>query len=595
MPTPVEQIKERLSIVDVVGSYVKLTKAGGSYKALCPFHNERTPSFNVSPSRDAFYCFGCQKGGDIFSFVEAIEGVEFPEALRMLADRAGVVLKRESGESRSERERLLAIMESAASYYEERLSEQPEVKKYLLGRGLTEETMKAWRIGYAPMPESGDMGSWSRILVHLRRERYSDEEIVKAGLVKAGERGGYYDRFRGRVMFPLFDPSGRPVAFSGRIFGNQKTKGGEDPAKYVNSPEGPLYDKSALLFGFDRAKTAIRKQNFSIVVEGQMDVIMAHQAGTENAVATSGTALTERHLTLLKRLSENVVFAFDADQAGVAASARAFSLALAVGMNVRLARVPDGKDPADYIAKDPIGWPKVVAESVHIVDYYLGVLRDEKLSGRALGEAVRTRVLPLLAEIPSKIEVSHFVAQVARALGAPETAVWEDLVRIRSARDMTPARRPAEPARDARPVHPAIERSRRQVAEEEFIGILSWQKKMDPPALDLARFESEYTALLARHGVSRQEVGPDEIEILVMRMEHTHEHGPGLEGTMGELLDTLEAEVLREKQAELWRRLAEAESRGAKEDAKGILQNYQEITPRLLEIEDRRRRRTEKV
>jgi DNA primase len=325
MSTPVEQIKARLSIVDVVGSYIKLDKAGSSFKALCPFHNEKSPSFNVSPSRDAYYCFGCNRGGDIFSFVEEIEGIEFVDALKLLADRAGVTLTHDIKENKSEREHLASLMEEATLFYERQLLQNTAVKAYLVDRGLTEETVRSFRIGFAPL-------EWRAVYDHLRSKHFSDAEIEKAGLVKPTEGKEPYDRFRGRVMFPIFDANGRVVAFSGRVFGEQKNKDGSDVAKYINSPETPLYDKSSIMFGYDRAKRAIRTQNFTILVEGQMDLIMSHQAGTENTVAVSGTALTEKHLTLLKRLSDNLVFAFDADEAGLRATARAFRLALALGM-----------------------------------------------------------------------------------------------------------------------------------------------------------------------------------------------------------------------------------------------------------------------
>src|SRR3989344_3168081 len=381
MPTPVEQIKARLSAKDVISSCIKLDKAGGSYKALCPFHNERTPSFNVSPSRDGYYCFGCNRGGDIFTFVQEIEGVDFTGALRILADRDGVELKRENIEAKSERERLLAVKEEATNFYEEHLEDNSAAKEYLIGRGLEAGTIRSFRIGYAPL-------DWRLLYEHLRAKKFLDGEIEKAGLTKKAEGKGYYDRFRGRIMFPIFDIGGRVVAFSGRGFGEQKPPDGSDVAKYINSPETSLYDKSATLFGYDRAKMAARKQNFAILVEGQMDLIMAHQAGTENTVAVSGTALTERHLALLKRLTDNLVFAFDADDAGLAATGRAFQIALSLGMNVRVAAIPDGKDPADYIEKNakekPEAWAEVIASSKHIIDFYLSCLSTKREQRRGV-------------------------------------------------------------------------------------------------------------------------------------------------------------------------------------------------------------------
>ena len=587
MPTPVEQIKSRLSIVDVVGSYIKLTKAGGSYKALCPFHNEKTPSFNVSPSRDAYYCFGCNRGGDIFTFVEEIEGLDFPGALKVLADRAGVELRRENMEAKSERERLLAIMEEAANFYEAHLAKNSAVKEYLVTRGLEEKTIRSFRIGYAP-------NEWRLAYDHLREKGYLDAEIERAGLTKTpdlpAQAGGAnkrpYDRFRGRVMFPIFDTGGRVVAFSGRVFGHQKNQDGTDVAKYINSPETPLYDKSAILFGYDRAKVAIRKHNFAILVEGQMDLIMAHQAGTENTVAVSGTALTERHLALLKRLTDNLVFAFDADEAGLAATARAFEIALGLGMGVRVAAIPKGKDPADYILQNikvnKEGWAEVIASSKHIVDFYISLLADRGSDPRKFREEGEKNVLPLILAMQSKIEQAHFIVEVSRKLGVPEAAVWDEVRRL-VARGKTITPRATEvPDKAQNPV-----KSRRQLAEEEIIGILLWQEAHKEPVFDVVIVRESYKSRLENHGLTPHLPGEDEARNLVIRAEHTHEHGPRLRGSVDEMLDTLEREVLKEKQAGLMSKIVLAKLHDRKEEEHEYLREFQAITPRIIELEDR--------
>src|SRR3989338_1160057 len=296
MTTSVEQIKEKLDIAELVGSYVKLQKAGVNFKALCPFHTEKTPSFYVTPSRQIWHCFGCSAGGDIFRFVMNIEGVEFPEALRILAEKAGVVLERQDPKLRSERTRLLDLLEAAASYYEKNLLERSDVGSYLKERGMTGETAKSFRLGYS-------FNSWDGVVNHLKQKGFKPEEIERAGLaIKSEKETGHYDRFRSRIMFPLFDGAGRIVGFSGRIFEKDLSAENKEaePAKYINTPQTALYDKSCLLYGFDKAKTEIRKKNSAIVLEGQMDLIMSHQSGVLNAVAVSGTALTPRHFINLK-------------------------------------------------------------------------------------------------------------------------------------------------------------------------------------------------------------------------------------------------------------------------------------------------------
>lgn len=586
MSTPVEQIKEKLNIVDVVGSYIKLTKAGSSYKAICPFHSEKSPSFNVSPSRQAFYCFGCNKGGDMFSFVEEIEGVEFFDALKILAARAGVELKRDetTDAARTERDRLLSLMEEATLFYERHLLTNSAVKTYLVERGLTEETVRSFRIGYAP-------NEWRLLYEHLQGKGYRDSEIEKAGLIKPTEGKSPYDRFRGRVMFPIFDQNGAPIAFSGRVFGEQTNQDGTPVAKYINSPEGPLYDKGAVMFGYDRARKAIREQNFTILVEGQMDLIMAHQAGTLNTVAVSGTALTERHLTLLKRLSDNLIFAFDADDAGLAATARAFRLAITQGMNVRVAAIPDGKDPADFIkahSDAPSRWAEVIASSTHIIDFYLAQLAKKNLDPRAFREEVGEKVLPLLLEMPSKIEEAHFIIEIARKLGVPESAVWEDVKRLELAAKHTAPMREARPAAQNRS---ASQSPRRQVAEEEIIGILIWQESHPESAIDVEVHRSLYHERIGIHGLLPLTLSDDEKQKLALKAEYKYEHSPHLGHSIEELLDTIEEEVLREKQAELWQKLSDAEAKGAKDEAKEFLKAYQEITPRIIDLEDRKNKR----
>jgi DNA primase len=405
--------------------------------------------------------------------------------------------------------------------------------------------------------------------------------------VKPADGKTPYDRFRGRVMFPIFDQNGHVIAFSGRVFGAQKNQDGSDVAKYINSPEGLLYDKGSVMFGFDRAKRPMREQNFVILVEGQMDLIMAHQAGTENAVAVSGTALTERRLALLKRLTDNLVFAFDADDAGMNATARAFRLALGEGMNVRVAAIPDGKDPADYIKGHKDGWSKVIAESTHIIDYYLAELSRRGYDKRELESQIVEKVLPLVTSLESKIEEAHFIIEIARKLGVKEDAVWEDVKRVKLAERAAPqlARPVAAPSRSA------SLKTRRQVAEEEIVGILLWQEGHEEPAIDVLMHRKAYEERIAPHDLVPYVPEEGRRSELALRAEYRYEHGEGLTQVIDELLDTVEEEVLRERQAKLWQDLADAEARGEKDEAKRCLMAYQEITPRIIALEDRKLKR----
>jgi DNA primase len=433
----VDQIKDRLGIADVVGSYIQLSKAGKSFKARCPFHNEKTPSFIVSPDRGTYHCFGCNKGGDIFSFVQDIEGTDFYGALKVLADRAGVTLSKQSKEQGDERKRLFDAMEAAAKWYEKNLYTKKEVGEYLKGRGLTGETAKKFGVGYAP-------DEWRACSDALVKKGFTEAEMEDAGLITRSPRG-YYDRFRGRIMFPIFDSTGRVVAFSGRVFDKQDDK---TAAKYVNSPETKLYNKSDVLYGFHLAKTAIRTENTCILVEGQMDIIMSHQAGVENVVAVSGTALTELHLTRVQRLAEKVVFAFDADEAGEAASDRAIGIALALGFDVQVVAIPEGKDPADVVKEDPDAWKRLVGSAQDVIEYKIAQV--EHADATDVRKRVRTSVLPYIARLGSTIDQGHYVSRVATLLGVKEDAVWDDLkdVKIEVATPDTTRQSTAPPSND---------------------------------------------------------------------------------------------------------------------------------------------------
>src|SRR3989344_2782476 len=391
MSSTVEQVKARLSIIDVVSQYVKLNRAGANHKGRCPFHNEKTPSFMISPDRGTYHCFGCGVGGDIFSFVKEMEGVDFKGALKILAEKVGVPIVYERKGERDATDRMFEALEDAARFFESNLTAGHPARAYLAKRGLTEETIASFRLGWVS-------DEWRTLTTHLREKKFTDKEIEAAGLAKRTEKG-LYDRFRSRIIFPLCDPAGRVVGFSARIFAEK----GDPPAdapKYLNSPETPLYNKSRLLYGYDRAKQNIRKLNFSILVEGQMDLITVHQAGWGNAVAVSGTALTHEHISLLMRFSENMVLALDADNAGIEAARRSATAALAAGMDVKVAQLPAGSDPADFILKEgKDAWRASIREARHVVEFLLAALRERHTDDRAYAKAERQTGLPFVAMI----------------------------------------------------------------------------------------------------------------------------------------------------------------------------------------------------
>ena len=424
MSDSVQQIKDRLSIVDVVGQYVELRPAGKNFKGKSPFSAEKTPSFYVSPERGMYYCFSTSQGGDMFTFVQKMEGVDFKESLRLLAEKAGVQLVPEKPEQRTKRDRTYMVLKAACEFYLESLDRRPDVRAYVLGRGVTSDTLAAWQIGYAPGPPNG---GWRELKAALMAKGFTEAELLTAGLAKATERGKEsFDVFRDRVMFPLFDQTGRVVAFSGRIF----TKDTEAP-KYVNSPETEVYKKSDLLYGYHAAKEGIRKFDFSLLVEGQFDVVLCHQSGYINTVAVSGTALTLHHVQLLERLSRRTVLALDADRAGIAAMKRAAELMLTRGFDVKVAVLPEGQDPADCIVCDVTTFKRIVGQSVHVIEFLLQQLRRTHTDDRTFKLRMREEVLPFVLLLPNRIDQDHFTQLIAETANIAIESVRFEIDRLR--------------------------------------------------------------------------------------------------------------------------------------------------------------------
>lgn len=427
----VQQIKDRINIVDVVGQYVQLRRAGRSYTAKCPFHKERTPSFHVSPERGTYMCFGCGEKGDIFTFVEKMDGIDFKTALKQLADKAGVTLdnrqfKPQAPEEKKHEERLRDVCEAAVKYFEEQLRSRSDVGEYLRNRGVSDDTAATWRLGYAP-------ATWDSLVKHLKSVGFSNDEIIDAGFgIKSDKRPGeVFDRFRGRIMFPIFDVAGQPIAVSGRYF--EPVPGARqegEPAKYVNSPETALFRKSKVLYGLNHARGAIRKADCILLVEGQFDVVLSHQSGLPFCVALSGTALTPEHLAILGRLSKRLVLALDADEAGLRSGLKSALMALGAGFDVKVPMFPPGKDPADLARENPELLKAAVRTSTTAVEFFLGALRPAARDERAYKKEVEAKVLPLIAAIESKIEQEHFVRLVAQKLGVSDTAVRAEVEKI---------------------------------------------------------------------------------------------------------------------------------------------------------------------
>ncbi len=579
MNSPVQTIKERLSITDIVSSYIKLEKAGANFKARCPFHNEKTASFFVSPGRGSYYCFGCAAKGDIFTFVEEFEGLDFKGALKLLASRAGVILADYNPEKESEKEKLYRAHEEATLYFVANLLENKDALAYLKSRGLEESTIKNFRVGFAK-------ADWRLLYAHLRSKGFTDIEIEKAGLAKKSEKG-LYDRFRGRIMFPISDSSGRVIAFSGRIFVED-----EKSPKYLNSPDTPIFNKSAVLYGLDQAKESIRKNNFSILVEGQMDLILSHQAGFKNTVASSGTALTDTaiskenivsNLGLVRRLSENIVLAFDADRAGFEASLRAAKIALSLGMDMKAATLPEGVDPADLIVKGgPEAWKSAIRSSRHIIEFLLDkVLKDAKGDDRKAGREIKEKVLPYINALESSIEKTHFIKKVSGLSGIPENALKEDLDKIKEGEKEE--REEIEEIKDS-----SSKAFRKDYIERRLLGIVLWQKTLDKPSIDIERILKDLAEIFKTEPGKILDKIESTKEDLIFEAEVFYAGDADLEKEAKELLNNLKEEFLKEKLFQKMQELNIAEAKKDSAHSAVILKEINEINSEIQNIKSGR-------
>ena len=417
--SPVDEIKSKLGVEEVVSGYLQLQRAGKNFKAKCPFHNEKTPSFIVNPERQIWHCFGCGEGGDIFTFVMKIEGLEFRDALKLLAERAGVKLENVNYRNSGKKSRLFEITEVSRKFYEEciKIKTGKKAYEYLHNRGLSKNTIEKFQLGYAPE-------SWDLLSKFLKKKGYKEDEIFAAGMTVKKDRGGYYDRFRGRIMFPINNISGQTVGFSSRVMPGDD----ESHAKYINTPETIIYNKSGILYGLDKAKVPIRENDLCVLVEGNMDVIASFQAEVENAVAVSGTALTPEQLRIIKRYTNNIAFSFDLDDAGIKAANRGIELALQEGMNVSIIMVPEGKDPADCVQSDPELWKNAVKNPKQIMEFYFeSVFAKYNVSEIEGKKKIAEELLETISKISNKIEQAHYLQILSEKLSVDEKVLLENL------------------------------------------------------------------------------------------------------------------------------------------------------------------------
>ena len=562
MSSTVEQIKARLTIVDVVGSYLTLERGGANYRARCPFHTEKTPSFFVSPTRETYHCFGCNRGGDIFTFVEEIEGLDFLGALKVLALRAGVPLEPINRATANAKERLQAVMEAAVSYYAKVLTNRPDAQAYLVERGLTPQTIADFRLGFAP-------ANWRDLTDYLLARKFTEADLNQSGLVARSNRGGrLFDRFRSRIMFPIADGAGRPIAFSGRLFGAETAS---TEAKYINSPDTLLYDKSRALYLFDRAKLAIRRAGRCVLVEGQFDAVLSHQAGVVETVAVSGTALSGAHLDLIHRLTDQLVMAFDGDEAGVKASSRAINLALERGFEVRVVILPTNRDPADIIRESSESWGKMLKETVHVIDFLIETVKGRISEKRQLAHEIEREVYPYLAVLANPIDQAHFIRNIAELVRLPETVIRDGVGRARALKSGGVS----EPVKSV--TLPTL--TRRDRLEDLILGFVAWRGKTDQAVKTLVseRWGNDFFT-------RRQTDSRDRESEQSFMAEITYAEGGDLTNILAGLLDEWQAEVWREELGETVHRLKELDPKAEPKLAEQYLKRCKELSELIFKL-----------
>ncbi len=589
MNSQIEEIKERTDIVQVIGESVKLTKAGNNYKGLCPFHSEKTPSFMVSAELQIYKCFGCGAGGDVFTFLQESEGMEFGEALRYLADRAGIKLEPLKGGVSSDKEKIFDLQKLAANYYKYILSKHPEgqvARDYIKNRGLTQEVVEQFNIGFA----TERLNALSMFL--KSKHGYLDKDLVEAGLSIQTQRG-LMDRFRGRVIFPIYDHRGSVVALAGRIlpqYDNGKM------GKYINSPETAIYHKSKSLFGLNVSRGDIKRANKAVVVEGEIDAISSWQAGIKNVVAIKGSALTEEQVILLSRYARVFILALDADFAGNSAAIKAITQAQIKGVDILVADMAPHKDPDEFAQKDPDGYKKALEKAIGVWDFMIDISlkRHDRSSGEGKS-AISREVTPVLASIPDKIVQSHYVGVLAQKLGVPADAVAMEVQK----QGYSQVYRPGETKKEGDKV-PDLPTSRREMLEERVLSLF-FQAQLEgyldnklcsmfsTPALKkIAQFyvdnyqkESAFepkdfyqtlpAELRERYSqlALRQEAEKDEIEKELKLTRHE-----------------LELMYLKEELGKIAAQISEYESGGKKEKLAQAQQEFTNMSKRLAQIQE---------
>ncbi len=580
----VEEIKNRLDIVEFIRSYVPLLSAGKNFKAPCPFHKEKTPSFMVSPERQTWHCFGaCSEGGDIFKFLMKYENLEFYEALKILAEKAGVELKRISPADQKQFGILYEINESAKDFFKTELERSPAVLKYLLGRGLKKETIDEFEIGFAP-------NSFDILTVKLVNAGYDVKDIERAGLNFKSERGSYVDRFRNRIVFPIHNHFGKIVGFSARIFGEGNVNE-QQLAKYINSPETPIFNKSKILYGFYKSKNDIRDEKTAVLVEGQMDFLSVYQDGMKNVIAVSGTALTNDHLKVLKKYADRLILCFDSDEAGFKAAERAVDLAAQNDLNVKILTLKEFKDPAEVVLKSPGRMKKLAGEAKDAMEFYFERYLKNNFQFPVSGGIDLTEfkknlriVLEKIKNMASAVERFHWLKELSDLVGIKEGVLTEEMERLGS--NVKPSRIIDKNAINRQVVQ--FPTARIELIAQRLIGLLSFKNEFSSKTEDyIDYFPKDYSAILKNlRGESElnDEKAAELLNSISLRfsLEFHNLDEEKLTAEFGELLNQLRLEYLKEKRETLINLIKEAERQNNETKVTSALKEFHEVSRLMM-------------
>lgn len=573
MSDTTQLIKDKLDIVDFLKQYVELKPAGKNFKARCPFHKEKTPSFMVSPERQSWHCFGsCSEGGDIIKFLMKYENIEFYDALKILAEKAGVELKTNLDRDFQSSNKLYKIMSAAKDFFKDNLSKSEPVKNYLKERGLKEETIKEFEIGAAP--DGSDF-----LTRHLLKLGYNVLDIEKAGLALKTERGTYWDRFRARIMFPIYNHVGKVAAFTGRIMpGSENANVG----KYVNSPETPIFQKSKILYGFHKTKNDIRSARAAVLVEGQMDLLMMWQDGVKNAVASSGTALTADHLAALRRLADELTLSFDADEAGQIAAERSIDLASAHDFSVKLLIIGDEKlkDPADVVMSQPGKIKDLVAQSKSAMEYYFYRHLKDLPSDIKLKKQNLRAVLSKIKNLPSPIDRNHWLGELSSLVKIEEKVLMEEMEALTTAVAVS-----KKESVSASAVKEDL--SRRDHILNRLFGLLFHMKSDLEIIKDYLQYLPEQYRDMYKSSLGKSENSSNELSELMntislrFSLENDNFESSELEEEAKTLLHQLKFESLKERRRDVFNLIQKLEKSGDNARLQEALKEYNSISGEL--------------